>query len=238
MKKVILFLCFALLGQCFFAQETTPKKKKKKKDKTETSTGSGRQMGPQLTIDFISHGGGIDNAAYDKVVAFANNYGKPAPFTEGKQGREGERKMSFTLAGLDAAERDSFVAGIRNLVGSNDRVLINSKYGKSNIKNGPKADLGAPQGVKMRLVISFISKGAGIDGKAMDKVKNFIDNHPKKPSYEVAGWGREGEKDYVLTLKELTQDEQKLFIDDLKKLVSNTDMVLFRENENYVKKGR
>jgi hypothetical protein len=254
MKKLILFICFALAGQAAFAQATEPKKKKKKKAKTETETSNqagGRQMATTLlTVHFISKGAGIDQSAYDQLVTFANNHPKNPAFTEDQQGREGEKKVSFTLAELTPAEQTAFMQEVQKMLGSNDRVIIDSKLKtKKSITTKEETvvtkdeapavgQLGGPKPVKTRLVLSFISKGAGIDGKDLEKIRDYVENHPKKPAYEVKTWGREGEKDYLFTLKELTPDEQKVFVDDIKKLVSSPDMVFIRENENYVKKGR
>lgn len=246
MKKTILFICFALLAQAQFAQEATPKKKKKKsKEKTETgaSNSSGRQMAPTLlTLHFISKGSGIDHAAYDKVVAYTNEQPKKPAFTETQQGREGEKKLTFTLTELTPEEQTSFVQGIQNLVNGNDRVLVDTKVKTKKVavagETPVAGQLGAAEGVKTRMVISFISKGAGIDAKEYEKIKAYIDNHPKKPAYEVRNWGREGEKDFLLNLKELTPNEQELFVQEIKKLISSPEMVHIRENENYVKKGR
>ena len=89
-----------------------------------------------------------------------------------------------------------------------------------------------------RLVVSFISKGAGIDLKSQENIQSYIDKHRKKPVFEERRWGREGEVDYVFKLNELNADEQKVFIEEVKKLIVNADMVSVRENEEYVKKGR
>jgi hypothetical protein len=92
--------------------------------------------------------------------------------------------------------------------------------------------------VKYRLVISFISIGGGIDQESYAKIKDFIDNHPKKPAFTEHRWGKEGEVDYCLHLKELSKKEQKVFVEDVKKLITKKEMVAIYENHAYVKKGR
>ncbi|HWY38937.1 MAG TPA: hypothetical protein VNY73_10285 [Bacteroidia bacterium] len=92
--------------------------------------------------------------------------------------------------------------------------------------------------VQYRLVLSFISKGGGIDYKAHEKIKDFIEKYPKKPAFAVHHWGREGEVDYCLHLKELSAKEQVTFVEEIKKLIDNQDMVLVQENQAYVKKGK
>jgi len=105
-------------------------------------------------------------------------------------------------------------------------------------KSESKNEVELNKTVKYRLVISFISKASGIDHKAHEKIKEFIEKHPKKPAFETFHWGREGEIDYCLQLKELSTKEQTVFIEDIKKLIDDKEMVLVYENHNYVKKGK
>jgi hypothetical protein len=208
------------------------------KKSTDKSTSKRQRASNKLVIDFISKGSGIDNDTYSKIEAFANNHPKKPAFTVEGQGKEGEKKMAFTLTELTEDEQYAFVDEVRKLVPDASQVKVNSKLPK---KKQFKATNGAdPAGgpVTYRLVVSFISKGAGIDYKTAESLKSYIENHPKKPAYEVKSYGREGETDYVLTLKELNADEQKLFVDQVKKLVSSSDMTLVKENEPYTKKGR
>ena len=89
-----------------------------------------------------------------------------------------------------------------------------------------------------RLIISFISQGSGIDGKTQEKVITFIKKLPSKPVFEMYQWGREGEVDYCLHLKELSSAKQKAFVKNVKKLIKGKELVLLLENQEYVKKGR
>lgn len=90
--------------------------------------------------------------------------------------------------------------------------------------------------VKYRVVVSFTSPGSGIDGERYDKIENFIKNHPKKPAYEILPWGREGERDIALNLKELSTSEQKTFIEELRKMAQGSDKTFVNENTERVKK--
>ncbi len=87
--------------------------------------------------------------------------------------------------------------------------------------------------IKYRLVVSFISKGAGTDVKSFEAFDNYIKNHPKKPVRVSYSWGREGENDQCFTLSELKTKEQINFIEELKKLVAIDDMVFIKENFEY-----
>ena len=82
-----------------------------------------------------------------------------------------------------------------------------------------------------KLVVSFISKGSGIDGKSKEKIDEFIQKYPQKISYEICRMGREGETSYLFKLKELKKHEYKKFIQQLKEQVLNKEMVQVEENK-------
>ncbi len=81
-----------------------------------------------------------------------------------------------------------------------------------------------------RLIISFISIGSGTDQVAREKIDAYIAGHGKKPFVDKVQWGREGETDYCLSLKELSTEEQKTFITEIKKLILKPDLVQVKEN--------
>jgi uncharacterized membrane protein YgdD (TMEM256/DUF423 family) len=91
-----------------------------------------------------------------------------------------------------------------------------------------------------RFIVSFISTGAGTDRKAYTKFESFITNYQNTKkvvvNYESIPWGREGEADYCFNLKELSEVDQHLFIDDLKDLLKEYPLVLFQENASAHKK--
>jgi hypothetical protein len=91
---------------------------------------------------------------------------------------------------------------------------------------------------KFRLVVSFISKGQGIDGKTMEKIDAYIAAFSPKPGYENCQWGREGESDYCFHLKELKHHEQKKFIEGLEKLITDKEMVQVKQEHELDRKCR
>jgi hypothetical protein len=95
-----------------------------------------------------------------------------------------------------------------------------------------------PQTEKYRLIISFISKGAGVDGEKRQAILNYIEKHPKKPVNKPILWGREGETDFCLNLKELSKSEQETFISEIKKIAGNSDLIFISENAECQHKGR
>ncbi|MES2133094.1 MAG: hypothetical protein V4506_12140 [Bacteroidota bacterium] len=89
-----------------------------------------------------------------------------------------------------------------------------------------------------RLIVSFTSKGAGVNAEKRTAFLAYVESHPKKPANKAVLWGREGETDYCLSLKELSKKEQTDFINDVKKVVSGSDQVILSENAICQHKGR
>jgi hypothetical protein len=83
---------------------------------------------------------------------------------------------------------------------------------------------------KFRLIVSFTSKGSGIDINAKEDFDRKLSNNPKKPVFEEVHWGREGEVDYHFTLSELTPQEQNEFVIDTREFMSTSPTVIVSEN--------
>jgi len=232
MKKVIFLLALSLVSFSVCDAQSTTKAKMKK-----TKTG---RIAWRLMLDFKSKGAGIDNATWQKIEGYTNSHPKKPAFNVIQKGKEGEKKVYFGLAELSDDEQYQFVDEVRNLIPDRKMVGLETTLPKRKAIPGLTTTLATDQQVetKYRLVISFISKGAGTDHNARKQVLDLIEKQAKKPMYEARIWGREGEEDFIFTLKELNLDEQKVFVGEVKKLVSNSDLVLIKENEIYVKKGR
>ncbi|CAN5475540.1 hypothetical protein BH11BAC2_BH11BAC2_26450 [soil metagenome] len=87
----------------------------------------------------------------------------------------------------------------------------------------------AQQPDTFRLVVSFISIGAGTDPEAPELLSNYISAYTEKTgkriSFAMMPWGREGETDQCFTLKELTAGEQADFIKGIRSTMANHDLV-------------
>ena len=90
------------------------------------------------------------------------------------------------------------------------------------------------------MIITFISKGEGIDHKLQAKIDETIETFNKKHKTTVIpeklGWGREGETDYNFVFKNLSTPLQKELIKSIEALTSNTDMVTITFNQESVHK--
>ena len=119
-------------------------------------------------------------------------------------------------------------------------ICCNAKKGIDDVKKTLKTitSVSNKKEIKYKLIISFISKGAGKDSHIHDSIISYISTHPKKPISKIIFWGREGETDYCFLLKELKKDEQIEFINNIKKIIGTSDMVLLLENAIPPHKGR
>lgn len=90
------------------------------------------------------------------------------------------------------------------------------------------------------MIITFISKGEGIDHKLQEKIDEtiaaFNKKHKTTLTPEKLGWGREGETDYNFILKNLSTDLKKEFIKSIEALTSTTDMANITFNQPSVHK--
>lgn len=111
--------------------------------------------------------------------------------------------------------------------------------GKSSENTAATASNTANTPVTYRLIVSFISKGAGTDSEKRTAFIAYVNNHPKKPAYKTVTWGREGEADYCFNLSELTSKKELItFIEDIRKIAAGSDMLTITENAECQHKGR
>jgi hypothetical protein len=85
------------------------------------------------------------------------------------------------------------------------------------------------QNQKDKLIVSFISIGAGIDYKAKDRLFLFVEEfqHQHKVELDVAikSWGREGEMDCTCDLNKLTKKQCKVFVEKIEEMFSGNNLV-------------
>ncbi len=78
------------------------------------------------------------------------------------------------------------------------------------------------------IIISFISKASGIDSDLRAKIdaelSAFNKKHNTNIQPEIAAWGREGEKDYLLLTKNLSTKQKKELISKFKSAIGSSDM--------------
>lgn len=85
-----------------------------------------------------------------------------------------------------------------------------------------------------RIIVSFISWGAGIDPNARKKMDICLsenqENTEKTVDFVEMPWGREGEIDFCFTLSELNEEEQENFVKSMKMTFEGNELVQIYEN--------
>lgn len=100
--------------------------------------------------------------------------------------------------------------------------------GASNIESTSttKADKNPDQ---YDIVISFASKGEGIDREIRQKLDETVSKFEKENNtvikLEKYGWGREGEVDYLFKLENLSTKQKKDLKAKVKAVIGNSDLV-------------
>ncbi len=86
------------------------------------------------------------------------------------------------------------------------------------------------------LVVSFYSKGEGIDYKSQLEYSSLLKKNESKLNYEEVRWGREGEIDYCINLNNMSAQKKQEFISETRNLLSKSNLVHINENEQCVHK--
>jgi hypothetical protein len=93
-----------------------------------------------------------------------------------------------------------------------------------------------------RLVILFASPGSGAEyllmNEYIDSVGVYGESLGKKIEYKRVAWGREGESDIVMQLKELSPAQQADFLVMTRRVLSKGKYVNIYENYPYRVKGK
>jgi ABC-type glycerol-3-phosphate transport system substrate-binding protein len=90
------------------------------------------------------------------------------------------------------------------------------------------------------IIVSFTSKGEGINRDIRQKLDDSIASFNKKNNITVDvekyGWGREGEVDYLFTFKNLSTKQQKSLKAKVKAVIGNTELIFISYNTKCVHK--
>lgn len=85
-------------------------------------------------------------------------------------------------------------------------------------------------------VVSFYSRGEGIDATIKDEFVKFLDSYAKNITYQSTHWGREGEIDYCIKINELSPSEQDSFVKKSKEILNKSALVHINKNMKCVHK--
>lgn len=109
-----------------------------------------------------------------------------------------------------------------------DQVLETKKVALDEAKT---VDLKADnkQEIIYSMVVSFFSRGSGIDFKIAREFDNYIKKfeaeHSENFVYEIVTWGREGEVDYCIQFPKLNKEMARIFVDGSNEILSKTELV-------------
>lgn len=121
----------------------------------------------------------------------------------------------------------------------------NSSQAMSSTETVPNADKKVSDGsqttekITYDMIVSFISKASGIDkalqAKVDAKIASFNIGNKTTIKPEIVTWGREGERDYLFVLKNLSTDKKKEFISSIEEVVGSSDManITFNQKSRY-----
>lgn len=242
MTHKFFFLVLLFLSVFFLSAETCKNKKKPGSANTSSSPTQTVAIAPTTTVSaaegtvrfvvsFYSIGEGIDEKVHSAFVNFMDSYPKKISYEPIHWGREGETDYCLLLKELLADEQKVFIQKAKELLAKSSLVHI-SENAKCEHTGWPKIQIqDKPQEEKCRLVVSFYSIGAGIDLGTHAAFEKFLGAYPKKISYELTHWGREGEMDYCLKLDGLSASEQDEFVKKAKELLVKSKLVHIHENE-------
>lgn len=183
----------------------------------------------RMVVSFISKGAGIDRAAQANLDKWLSK-NADVKYTKVAWGREGEVDYVFDLKTRDAAAQKEVVKDVRALIGTNENVLIQEWAAghEARIHEGDPAEESALAATP--LVVSFISKGEGIDLVTKEKFDEWLSKRPEFP-YVVTQKGREGEMKYCFLMRDKKPEMYSAFVADVKNYLAGKELVLVSENE-------
>ena len=201
---------------------------------TTTAIVAPQNSNTRFVVSFYSIGQGIDGTVHGEFLKFLDSYPKKIAYEPTHWGREGEIDYCLSLTELSATEQTEFIKKANNILSKSKLVHI-KENSVCEHANEPAPPI-IPADDTYRLVVSFYSKGEGIDNKVNDVFVKFLDAYPKKIAYEPTHWGREGEIDYCLQLSELSASEQVEFVKKAKDLLLKSSLVHVNESATCVHK--
>lgn len=191
----------------------------------------------RLKVSFISKGEGIDHVAKENLDKWlAKNADVKYYITQ--RGREGEVQYCFDLRDRKSISQAAVVKDVRAVIGSNDRVFVtenvvcththDAHYEAPLVAEETIVPESRPVADTTRLVVSFISKGEGIDYAAKTNLDKWLSKHADV-KYSVMQKGREGEMKYCFVMKDRKATDQVKLISEIKTAIGTSDRVLYAE---------
>lgn len=191
----------------------------------------------RLVVSFISKGEGIDHAAKANLDKWLSKH-PDTKYTVIQKGREGEMKYCFPMKERDEKEQAKLIAEIKTVVGNGDLVQMSENVVCDHVHElvvteapvveaevvGSRPDTANTA----RVVVSFISKGEGIDYATKEKLEVWLTERGNVV-WETKSFGREGETNFCFFMAGRSTREQEIFVRDLRTFIGTNDMVMIQE---------
>lgn len=192
---------------------------------------TGEKADERLVVSFLSKGNGIDAAAKANLDKYLAKHAD-VKYKVIHWGREGEMDYVLMIASRTVADQQTIVNDVKTVIGKNDRVLVQENVipHKANPEDVPPVAVEPVDSNVVRLVVSFISKGQGTDGKTKEEFEKWLGERPQY-TYEKTSWGREGEVNYCFRLTNIDGRQQEVFIRDVRTFMADKDLVIVSEWE-------
>ena len=154
-------------------------------------------------------------------------------YTVTQKGREGEMKYCFVMRDKKPEMYSSFVMDVKNYLAGKELVLVAENevcqhVHQIAVTDVEQAPVGAADTSVTRLVVSFISKGEGIDDKTKDEFEKWLAMR-ERFTYSVTPWGREGEVEYCFRMTNISVREQEIFVKEVRGFLVDKELVLVSE---------
>jgi len=192
-----------------------------------------------LVVSFISKGEGIDLVAKEKFDEWLSK--RPEyPYIVTQKGREGEMKYCFLMRDKKPEQYSSFVTDVKNYLAGKELVLVTENevcqhvhpIAGNAVEEAPTEV--APDSNIVRLKVSFLSEGEGIDYKTKEEFEKWLAMR-EKFTYETTSWGRQGEVNYCFRMTNISTREQDIFVRDVRTFLVDKELVVVSE---YAKCGK
>lgn len=184
-----------------------------------------------LVVSFISKGEGIDLVTKEKFDEWLSKRAD-FPYFVTQKGREGEMKYCFMMTGKNSAQQAAFTNDVKAYLAGKELIFIDENAVCEHVHVPHDTEV-APEAVVAdtnvaRLVVSFISKGEGIDNTTKEEFEKWLAMR-EKFVYETTIWGREGEVNFCFRMTNVSTREQDIFIKDVRTFMTDKELVLVSE---------
>ncbi len=197
---------------------------------TNVSTPTDSSKYTRMIVSFISKGEGINlqaKADLDKWLSKHPDY----PYIVTQKGREGETKYCFMMSGKNNADRTTFIRETKTFMSGKELVIVTENVICEH-QHLAVVEEDAPIQIVdtniVRLKVSFISKGEGIDYQTKEEFEKWLGMR-EKFVYEMRTWGREGEFTYCFRMTNVSTREQDIFVKDVRTFLTDKPLVVIEE---------